>query len=210
VISLTTNITPEIFQTYLDYAPCATETNLESFFIPCFILKTDEGCKEIIISDETYYEPLLVIISNVTIRGSISYQSHPYGIKRPICNSFSITPDRKIYKQPIYGGGRYLVETIFNYVVDDITYSKNYEFVIDVNCCKEDIEILMNTIKYKIKNVSCKINSYEIIGKNTNELYKTLYLLENALFLLCSSKAQDYCKDAEVVSCFLNTLKNIC
>ena len=210
MINITTNITPEIFQTYLDYAPCVSEPNLENFFMPCLILKTDEGCKEIIISDETYYNPLTVDSNNVSISASIYYQYHPYGIKYPVCNGFSIQPDRKAYKETIYSGGRYVIEATYTYVVDDVTYSKKYEFVIDVDCCKEDIESIINTIKHKIKDVSCKINSYEIIGKNTNELYNSLYLLENALFLLSTSKAQDYCNDAEIVNCFLSTLKNIC
>lgn len=209
MINILSTITPAEYVTnYLEFAPCISVPGLEDFIHPCFIPYLNEICTEIILEDKSEYND--IDLSLVTIQGNLYYQYHECGIRYAVCSGFSIEPTTKNTYNATYGNGLYSFEITVNYIDGLTTYTKTYCYSIKVLCCEDDICSLKETIKDKISDIGCKINDLEIIGKNTNELYKSLYLLENALFLLSTSKDQEVCNDVDIVNCFLNSIKNIC
>lgn len=199
---------------YVNYSPCVSGVSLTDYLHSCFILKHD--CENIFVEDKTDYlgnEALvtLELISIVHKRGNVNLQN--CGPALPIELSLG---SRNVY-EAIYGNGNYMFTWRFTITIpsevdgeEPTIYTFEVSDCIYLECCKDDIIGLINLIKSKISTLGCKINDFELIGRNTNKLYDTLFALNNALFLLSTSKERSYCSDAELVNCYLGSIKNIC
>jgi hypothetical protein len=78
------------------------------------------------------------------------------------------------------------------------TVEKEWEYVLDLDCCGQTRENLKVTIKEKMAVLGCKIKDYGYIGRNTNKLFNALCELEVILWALCRS----CCSNCERVALF--------
>lgn len=195
---------------YINNQSCAPVTNLETFIQPCFIVSKDDKCTIVTLEDKTDYTN--VDTNDVTIQVELNYSFDMDSIEYEVCPTSLFTTESKVNFPSMYGNGKYTFTITVTYIDPNTLeqYTKVYEECITVECCDCDIQDLIDKIRARIPKIGCKINDYELIGRSTIDLYADLYALTNALFYLETSTKRNYCEDAELVTCFLKSIKNYC
>jgi hypothetical protein len=195
---------------YINNQSCTPIVDLETFLKPCFIVSKDDNCTIVTIDDKTDYSN--VDINDVTIQVALEYSYSMNTEQYEVCPTAPYTPDSKVNFPAMYGNGKYTFTIVVTYIDPNTLteYTKVYEECITLGCCECDIQDLIEKIRARIPKIGCKINDYELIGRKTINLYNDLYALTNALFFLETSIERNYCEDAELVTCFLKSIKNYC
>jgi len=213
MVEVITNISALQYTTdFVDNQPCVALPSVYDYVYPCFVIKHD--CNNIFVEDKSDYTlPNNIIVELISIEhksGVLSLQNcgTPVPVVLPLGS-------KRTY-EALYGNGKYtFVWRITVVLIDEDTLEETtlvYEHTecVKLECCEEDICGLKDLIKSKITKLGCKINEYELMGRDTKKLYNALFALGNALFYISTSKEKNYCEDAALVNCFLNSIKSVC
>jgi hypothetical protein len=73
--------------------------------------------------------------------------------------------------------------------------------------CTEDRTCLTNELVCKIKDISCRINSYEKIGRNVTDLWERVTRLQNIYWVINNLHCQLTCDEVEKFRCIVKNIK---
>lgn len=193
---------------YIDYAPCVgAPTVLEDFIQPCFLVKKDDSCNEIILQNVGEYNGLE---ANATLMVSIWYRPDVNDEFLLVCNAVDHPINSTIAYPAENGAGYYELRIEVTYDDNGTIYTSNIVQCITLDCCSCDIEDLKSEVKEKITKIGCKLHKYESMGKSRIHLETALYGLTNVLYYLNTTNITEYCSSAEKVQCYLNSIKDFC
>ena len=73
--------------------------------------------------------------------------------------------------------------------------------------CTDELGCLNNDLICKIKDISCKINSYESIGRPVVKLWKGLVKVQNIKWVIDHSYCPLTCEEVEKFRCIVKKIK---
>jgi hypothetical protein len=186
-------------------------TTFDTFINPRFKTTLANDCKTLYLKDGTFYDELTAVDPNdVTISVELFYQDRFIEISS--CpNAQLLNPGGQLVFELEHGDGKYCARITMTYNQPNlpsppIVWTKTFDQCIEVYCCRNKVVELKKEIECRIADISCRINKYACVGRNTTSQYQTLHRLQNILWCLCNFSIT--CHEYEIYACDVNRLKS--
>lgn len=116
--------------------------------------------------------------------------------------------DTKIFSN-LSGDGTYIVEIHLYSEIDG--YDFKTEIKLCAKCCENKRDSLVETVKEKLANISCRILDFKVVGRNTKKLETNYHKLSNILYVLnysnCYGRINLTCGEVEKIKCLIVKIK---
>ncbi len=183
----------------------AVPDSLSTFLNPRFIFKGSEDCSTFYLDDVTDYDEVSVVDpADVTRNVTYIYRTECGDIIP--CPSEPLSANGRLEFENTYGDGEYCVSIEVTYTITPvdpmdpvIVHTETFEECLTQSCCKNNLLDLRKEIMCCMSGLTCTIDSYKNIGRNTVKLMSKYLKMSNLLWVIDHTKQS--CDDYKDIAC---------